>query len=243
MKTKFYETFISDLNERDDEYKYVGPYNPKIMITTSHTPSVKLKMFVKELRLIFPNAQRMNRGKQDLKQLMRVCCCNDVTDVIVVHENRGIPDNVVISHLPNGPTAFFNISDVVMRHDVPFVSNMSEQNPHLIFHNFKTKIGERVTTILKHLFPTPKLDSKRVITFGNHDDHISFRHHLFKYENKNLELEEVGPRFTLKLYQIKLGKLDEIPASDTEWILKPYINTFIKNRVLSHENGWPINES
>ncbi|XP_004524288.1 U3 small nucleolar ribonucleoprotein protein IMP4 [Ceratitis capitata] len=229
-----------DVDEADDEYKYMSDYMPKVMITTSHNPSAKLKVFVKELRLLFPNSQRINRGKSDLKQLTRVCCSNGVTDIIVVHEHRGIPDNMVISHLPNGPTAFFNISNVVMRHDVPFMGNISEQMPHLIFHNFKTKIGQRVTKILKHLFPTPKSTSKRVITFANNDDFISFRHHTFKYD-KELEITEIGPRFQLKLYQIKLGKLDEIEASDTEWVLRPYMNTSAKNKVLSNEVGWEEN--
>lgn len=230
-----------DVDDVDDEYKYVDTCNPKIMVTTSHNPSARLKMFVKELRLIFPNAQRMNRGKNDLKQLVKLCCSNNVSDIIIVHEHRGIPDNIVISHLPTGPTAFFNISGVVMRHDVPFIGKMSEQSPHLIFHNFKTKIGERTTKILKHLFPTPKVDSKRVVTLANNDDYISFRHHIFNYEKKELELIEIGPRFQLKLYQIKLGILDEIQALDTEWVLRPFMNTSIKNRVLSRENGWNQN--
>ena len=34
----------------------------------------------------------------------------------------------------------------------------------------------QVMNILKYLFPVPKDDSKRVITFSNKDDHISFRY-------------------------------------------------------------------
>ena len=33
---------------------------------------------------------------------------------------------------------------------------------------------------MKYLFPVPKEDSKRVLTFANHDDFISFRHHTYK---------------------------------------------------------------
>ena len=51
---------------------------------------------------------------------------------------------MVVSHLPNGPTAYFTLADVVMRHDIPGLGTMSEQFPHLIFHNFKTPLGERV---------------------------------------------------------------------------------------------------
>jgi len=35
-------------------------------------------------------------------------------------------------------------------------------------------------SILKYLFPVPKEDSKRILTFANHDDFISFRHHTYK---------------------------------------------------------------
>lgn len=33
----------------------------------------------------------------------------------------------------------------------------------------------KVMNILKYLFPVPKEDSKRVVTFANQDDYISFR--------------------------------------------------------------------
>lgn len=226
-------------NSHDDEYRYAGCEDPKIMITTSRDPSARLKMFVKELRLLLPNAQRMNRGNYELKQLVHACRANDVTDFIIVHEHRGIPDNLVICHLPYGPTAYFNLSNVVMRHDIPeAVGTMSEQKPHLIFHNFKTKLGERVVSILKHLFPVPKEDSKRVMTFANHDDYICFRHHTYKKQENQIDLHEVGPRFQLRLYEIKLGTLDTIEAADTEWVYRPYMNTTRKRRFLSDDSGW-----
>lgn len=170
----------TDGSHEDDEYHWAGVEDPKIMVTTSRDPSSRLKMFVKELRLIFPNAQRMNRGAYEMKQLVHACRANDVTDFIIVHENRGNPDGLIICHLPYGPTAYFTLSNVVMRHDIPDIGTMSEQFPHLIFHNFTTKLGERTKSILKYLFPVPKPDSKRVITFANHDDYIAFRHHTYK---------------------------------------------------------------
>ncbi|XP_075235727.1 U3 small nucleolar ribonucleoprotein IMP4 [Lycorma delicatula] len=223
----------------DDEYRWAGVEDPKIMITTSRDPSSRLKMFVKELRLIFPNAQRMNRGNYEMKQLVSACRANDVTDFILVHEHRGVPNSLVICHLPYGPTAYFTMTDVTMRHDIPDIGTMSEQYPHLIFHNFKTKLGARVTNILKYLFPVPKEDSHRVITFANHDDYITFRHHIYKKVNgTNVELSEVGPRFQLKLYEIKLGTLDIANAADTEWALRPFMNTAVKQRFLSPDDGW-----
>ncbi|XP_017773204.1 PREDICTED: U3 small nucleolar ribonucleoprotein protein IMP4 [Nicrophorus vespilloides] len=225
-------------NSQDDEYRYAGVEDPKIVITTSRDPSAKLRQFVKEVRLIFPNSQRMNRGNFDIKQLMNACRSNNVTDFIIVQEHRGVPDALIVCHLPFGPTAYFNMSDVVMRHDIPDIGTMSEQYPHLIFHNFKTELGERAMSILKYLFPVPKEDSKRVITFANHDDYISFRHHNYKTVDRQVELSEVGPRFQLKLYQIKLGTLDTMDSADTEWAWRPYMNTTVKRRFLSDEDGW-----
>lgn len=39
----------------DDEYRWAGVEDPKIMITTSHDPSSRLKMFVKVHRHLFKN--------------------------------------------------------------------------------------------------------------------------------------------------------------------------------------------
>ena len=100
------------------------------------------------MRLLFPNSQRINRGNYEMKQLVDACRSNDVTDLIIVHEHRGVPDGLVICHLPYGPTAYFNLSNVVMRHDIPGVGTMSEAYPHLIFNNFSSKLGNRVRLIM-----------------------------------------------------------------------------------------------
>ena len=66
-------SFNFQLQFQDDEYRWAGVEDPKIMITTSRDPSSKLKQFAKELRLIFPGAQRLNRGTYEFKQLMEAC--------------------------------------------------------------------------------------------------------------------------------------------------------------------------
>ncbi|KRX73228.1 U3 small nucleolar ribonucleoprotein IMP4 [Trichinella sp. T6] len=113
---------------------------------------------------------------------------------------------------------------------------MSEQYPHLIFHNFTSQLGKRVVNILKHLFPVPKDDSRRVVTFSVEDDFISFRHHVYKKVNNEIILTEVGPRFEMKLYCIKLGTVESLEAAETEWIFCPYMNTSRKRVFLTAPN-------
>eukprot|EP01018_Ginkgo_biloba_P029105 Gb_23948 [translate_table: standard] len=220
----------------DDEYANASERDPKILLTTSRSPSSRLTQFVKELKFVFPNAQRINRGGQVISEILEACRSHEFTDIVMVHEHRGEPDGLIVCHLPFGPTAYFGLLNVVTRHDIKdkkAVGTMSEAYPHLILHNFSSKLGERTANILKYLFPVPKPDSKRIITFANQSDYISFRHHVYEKPGglKSIELKEVGPRFELRLYQIKLGTMDQMEAQN-EWVIRPYMNTSKKRKVL-----------
>lgn len=217
----------------DNEYALAGCKDPNILLTTSRKPSSRLMQFIKELKILLPNSTRINRGNYIMGELVEVAKKYGFTDLIILHEHRGNPDGMIISHLPSGPTAYFALSNVVLRHDLRTeLDSMPEEYPHLIFHNFNSRIGDRVMDILKFLFPVPKLDSKRTISFINKDDYIIFRHHQYKKQDyKTIALDEIGPRFVMKLYQISLGTV-EIQHAQTEWVLRPYMNTAKKRKVL-----------
>jgi len=216
----------------DDEYALAGIEPPKILITTSRDPSSKLIQFSKELSLVFPNANRMNRGNHVIRELAGASRRHGFTDLILVHETRGRPDGLIVSHLPYGPTAYFTLFNVVMRHDVAGLDTMSTAWPHLIFHGFSSNLGKRVTCILKYLFPPSKEETKRVISFANQDDWVSFRHHTWVNTGyKQVELKEVGPRFEMQLYKIRLGTI-EMEEAENEWTLKSFQNTTKKRNFL-----------
>ena len=61
---------------------------------------------------------------------------------MILHEHRGEPDGIILSHMPLGPTVYFVLKNVVLRHDLPYKpDNMTEMSPHLIFNNFSTPLG------------------------------------------------------------------------------------------------------
>lgn len=217
----------------DDEYSKAGTYDPRILVTTSRDPSSRLTQFAKEVRLLFPNSTRLNRGGYTVSDLAAAARSNGITDMVVLHEHRGVPDAMVVSHFPHGPTLLFTLHNVVLRHEVnAHNSTVSEQYPHLIFEGFNSKLGDRVKSALRFLFPVPKEDSKRTMSFVNQNDFISFRHHVFvKTSHREVQLAEVGPRFEARVYEIKQGTLDQGEA-DTEWVLRPYMNTAKKRNQL-----------
>ena len=108
---------------------------------------------------------------------------------------------------------------------------VSEAYPHLVLDNLTTKIGSRVGEILKHLFPCLKPETRRVVSFINRDDFISFRHHVYTKDKAAVHIMEAGPRFELRLYQIKLGTIEQTDVDD-EYVLRPYQNSAKRKRTL-----------
>ena len=51
---------------------------------------------------------------------------------------------MVVCHFPHGPTAYFSLHNVVLRHDIKDRGTVSEAYPHLIFNKFTSKLGLRV---------------------------------------------------------------------------------------------------
>ncbi|KAL5339904.1 anticodon-binding protein [Aspergillus crustosus] len=228
----------SDLLDLDDEYALTsGIVDPRPIVTTSRSPSVRLGTFAKEVRLLLPTSIRLNRGNMVLPDLVTSANSAGLTDMVLLHEHRGTPTAMTISHMPHGPTASFSLHNVVLRADIPNSARgtVSESYPHLVFEGFKTKLGERVVQVIKHLFP-PREAGKignRVVSFVNKDDSIEVRHHVFvKTGYKDVELAEVGPRMTMRLFEIRGGTLEKGSSGDVEWALTQYTRTSKKKDYL-----------
>ncbi|KAK8044687.1 Brix-domain-containing protein [Apiospora rasikravindrae] len=199
----------------DDEYSQLeGIVDPRVLVTTSRDPSARLSAFAKEMRLLFPTAVRLNRGNVILPDLVRSTQSAGLSDIVLLHEKRGVPT-------------------ALTRHDIPgsIRGTVSESYPHILFEGFSTRLGRRVCRVLRNLFPPRdplagqnKLGS-RVVTFVNINDSIEIRHHVFvKTGYDSVELSEVGPRMTMRIFEIRNGLLDNKDA-DVEWHLSQYTRT------------------
>jgi U3 small nucleolar ribonucleoprotein protein IMP4 len=216
----------------DDEYSMLsGLSDPRPLVTTSRSPSTRLSIFSKEIRLLLPTSIRLNRGNLIIPNLLSSAKAAALSDIILLHEHRGTPTAMTISHLPHGPTASFSLHNVVLRADIPNASRgtVSESYPHLIFEGFKTRLGLRVVQILKHIFPPregPHKVGNRIVTFKNVEDSIEVRHHVFVQTGyRDVELAEVGPRMTMRCFEIRGGTLEKDSGGEVEWALTQYTRT------------------
>ena len=144
--------------------------------------------------------------------------------MMLFYEKMGKPHSMILSHLPDGPTATFRISSVKLRHNIINHSAApGDTNPELIMNNFDTMLGHRIGRMLACLFPqVPNLAARRAITLHNQRDFVFFRHHRYEFseDGTGVALRECGPRFTLKLHTLQLGTLNK-KQGEYEFIYKP----------------------
>lgn len=62
-------------------------------------------------------------------------------------------DTLILTHLPDGPTATFRVSGVKLKRDIYNYGNPSTHNPELILTNFDTMMGQRIGRMLAAMFP------------------------------------------------------------------------------------------
>ncbi|XP_020518329.1 ribosome production factor 1 isoform X2 [Amborella trichopoda] len=163
-------------------------YTSKILITTSRFHSTRGPAFIAELLSVIPNAHFYKRGTYELKKIVEYARNKDFTSIIVVHTNRREPDALVIIGLPDGPTAHFKLSRLVLRKDIKKHGNPTTHYPELVLNNFTTRLGHRIGRMIASLFPQdPNFVGRRVVTFHNQRDFIFFRHHRYIFETKEIK--------------------------------------------------------
>jgi len=199
---------------------------PKICITTSYRASKLSYNFIRELLYVFPNSYYYARKKFPLKKMVEEASTKGWTDLMIIHENRHDLHAITLIHLPSGPTAYFRLTSVTMSKDIKHHATPSSHKPELILNNFSTRLGHRIGRMFGALFhQEPNFKGRRVITFHNQRDFIFFRHHRYIFPTReSARLQEIGPRFTLKLKWLQHGTFDT-RFGEYEWKHKPELDT------------------
>jgi len=124
-------------------------------------------------------------------------------------------------HLPNGPTALFKLSSVKLRKDIEGYGNPTGHKPEITLNNFNTRLGHTIGRMFGSLFPQqPEFKGRSVVTFHNQRDYIFVRHHRYIFESKEkVRLQELGPKFCLKLKSLQRGTFDS-KTGEYEWYFR-----------------------
>ncbi|KAI9498302.1 anticodon-binding protein [Zychaea mexicana] len=214
-------------DEADDELaSYFSGRTPKIVVTTSKKASQIAYDFCDDLVSIFPNAQFAKRGpKHEMKQIIKQAIKHEFTDLMIVNEDRKSLNAITLIHLPNGPSAYFKLSNYIPGKQIPGHGRTTAHNPELILNNFSTRLGHTVGRMFQSLMPqVPEFEGRQVVTFHNQRDFIFVRRHRYVFKDtEKVGLQELGPKFTLKLRWLQKGTYSR--DGEYEWIFKPDMET------------------
>ncbi|KAJ3534680.1 hypothetical protein NM688_g7101 [Phlebia brevispora] len=140
--------------------------------------------------------------------------------LLVVNENVKKPNAITIVYLPNGPTAYFKLSSIELTKKISGHARATEHWPELVLNGFVTRLGHTVGRLFQTLFPPmPEFQGRQVVTLHNQRDFLFFRRHRYAFRSlEKVSLQEIGPRFTLKLRSLRKGlpavrNLGEAPKS------------------------------
>lgn len=223
----------------------VPPPEPKILITTSLNSTLHEEAEL--LCTLFPNSNYIRRSshryghKYSLREICKFSSNKDYTAVILLKEDLKKPTGLSIVHLPAGPTFHFSITNWIEGKKLPGHGNPTNHYPELLLNNFKTPLGLLTAKIFQTMFPPkPEFVGRQVVTLHNQRDYIFVRRHRYVFrdkrqteksiigadgkEMKGVEdiragLQELGPRFTLKLRRVDkgIGRAGSEGEDATQW--------------------------
>lgn len=215
----------------NDEFTLVlaGEKNPSIAITTGLKPTNVSLDFVRQVLPVFLGATYFERLDASISEFCTKAAEKNFTDVLVIKEDKRALSTLTHIHLPTGPTAIYKISSFVPTEKIPGHGRCTGHKPEVILNKFSTSLGLRVARMLGSLFcHAPNFIGRQVATFHNQRDFIFFRFHryVFSANRDKARLQELGPRFTLKLRALQKGVFQHPDVAEHEfrWQTKTDIN-------------------
>jgi len=203
------EDAVQAITEDEFGSYFSKAYVPKVIITSCQNPNLNTRLFLKEFSRIVPNSTVFHRRQSRVKTIIAKAIEQEYTDVVVINEHNKKPSSMLISHLPEGPTTFFKISNVKLTKNIKRDwKEITNHRPEVLLTNFQTHLGCSVSRMLASLFHyEPQFKGRRVVTFHNQRDYIFVRHHRYEFKGngKKAALRELGPRFTLKVRSMQKG--------------------------------------
>ncbi|KAH9943805.1 Brix-domain-containing protein [Amylocystis lapponica] len=183
---------------------------PKVLLTTSQKATRVTYEFCEELSGVFPGAEFIRRKKGKGFEMGRIAgwaAGRGYSHLVVVNEDVKKPNAITVVYLPEGPTAYFKLTSIELSQKITGHARATAHFPELVLNGFVTRLGHTVGRLFQTFFPPmPEFQGRQVVTLHNQRDFLFFRRHRYAFRSpEKVALQEIGPRFTLKLRSLKKG--------------------------------------
>ena len=91
---------------------------PQVLITSSHRPSLRSNLLMKELNKCIPNSSIKLRNAVTVKKIVPRAIEEGYTSILIINEDRKMPNGLLIINLPDGPSAYFKLSSFRRGYDI-----------------------------------------------------------------------------------------------------------------------------
>ncbi len=125
--------------DNTDEFS-ISAAEPKVLITSSDRPSLRSHLLMKELNKCIPNSTIKVRRGINIKKIISPAINEGYTAILIVNEDRKLPNGLLMINLPEGPSAYFKLSSFRRGYDIK-VSFDSLICFLFIVHGIKIELG------------------------------------------------------------------------------------------------------
>jgi len=224
-----------EVRARDEEDEFAGVFNgttrPRLLLSTGKPRPTRTSYgaLAELLRMIPHSAYWKRPDGCTIKNMAKHAIDKGYTDLLVLKEDGKRLTSLTHIHLPEGPSAVYRLTSFVPSSKIRGHGTPTDVAPEVIVNNFTTALGHRVGRMLASLCPqitTQSARGRQVLTWHNQRDFIFCRLHryIFKKNGETAGLQELGPRFTLKLQALHHGIMN--PKNPKyEWVLKKEMET------------------
>jgi hypothetical protein len=115
----------------------IFPYS--LDLTILSPPFQKCYAFMMELVNMFPTLEFYPRGTYSLKDIIGYANNRGFSNVVVLNESNKKINGLWMVHLPEGPTAKFKVSGIVLSKEIPNAGRAGGSVPEVILNNFATR--------------------------------------------------------------------------------------------------------
>lgn len=171
------------------------------VFSTSIRPSKTIFFILNDLKSIFPNSIYLKRKKYKIRQIIAYLRLKNVNNLILLTEGNGKIIKWWHIDLDNNFIAKYDIISIILRNNIEKCANISFHRPELLFNNFKGNINWVLGTMMKRFFKDfPDFKGRQILSFYKRKNFLFIRFHryIFSITGKDVKLQELGPKITLK---------------------------------------------
>ncbi|MFB6490516.1 MAG: Brix domain-containing protein [Thermoproteus sp. AZ2] len=180
---------------------------PAALLTSSRSPSIRVREFINDLENALPGIVKLTRGKMSLEALLEEAIAAGAERILIVYDRRGNPSSIRAIDVVRrawSPYALV-ISGVKMREDMPVaVLRRRKAESAAVVDYTASEIPDVLTSWLRYpLFYSVDLERLR----GRYDTLIVVRGSPGAYSLEVIDGGDLGPRGpTIKIRGVKTSQ-------------------------------------